>query len=93
MMLINIILVGVCSILLIVSPLLKLQPSIQYNIRCLSCIFIAICGCNVISQVFRTSWFNSVMVAVIYLMIVIAITKIIEYSKRKYKKHSQDDHF
>ena len=92
MMLINIVLVAACSLALIISPLLKSRAKIQYNLRFLSCIFIVICGCNFISQVFIISWFNSVMIAVVYLITIIVITKLIEYSKRKYKRHSQDEH-
>ena len=83
MIIINTILVGVCSLLLIISPLLKIKPSIQYNIRFLSCIFTIGCGYRIMEEVLKTSWFKSIIITVIYLMMVIIITKIIESILKK----------
>lgn len=92
MMLINIVLVAACSLALIISPLLKSREKIQYNLRFLSSIFIVTCGCNIINQVVITSRCYSFMIAVVYLITIIVITKLIEYSKEKYKNHFPDDH-
>lgn len=86
MIIINTILVGVCSLLLIISPLLKIRPAIQYNIRFLPCIFTISCGFRIIEEVLKTPWFKSIIITVTYLMTVIIITKIIESILKKKSK-------
>jgi hypothetical protein len=85
MIIINSILVGIFSVLLIISPFLKKNPSILYNIRFLSCLFTVSCGYRIIEEIFKISWFKSLIIIVIYLMTITIITKIIESIHNKSK--------
>lgn len=76
-MIIYAILVGVCSIFLIISPLLRFRPSIQYNVQFFSCLFIIGGGIRIVEEVLKTSWLNSLIIATIYSIAVIILTKIV----------------
>lgn len=91
MVMINAIIVGVCSLLLIISPLLKLRPKILYNIRLLSCVFTVGCGVHIIEEILGISWLKSLVITIVYLMAVIIITNVIEsIFKKNTKRDSQN---
>lgn len=63
---------------LVASPLFKRRPTLQYNMRFLSSIFIIACGCSIIEEFFKIQWLGSLLVVTFYLLFIFIITKVID---------------
>lgn len=76
------IIIGIASLFLVCSPILRSYVGIQYFIRFISSVLIVVCGSNFLEKMFEISWFLSLFVSVAYLLAIYLIESFLESKLR-----------
>lgn len=74
----KVIVLGVCSVVLLLSPLLRHRPKIQNDVHFIAVILICNAGVGVVETLLNTSWLLSLVLTSIYLVLLILLTKAID---------------
>lgn len=75
---VGIITAGICSILLILSPLFTRLEKYRYVMRFFSCIFIVSSGVKIFGEFLGLTWFASICMSAGYLLAVMGGAKLVE---------------
>lgn len=74
----KVIVFGVCSVALLLSPLLRHRPKIQNDVRFIAAILICSVGVGMVETLLNTSWGLSLVFIFIYLVLLELLTKAID---------------
>ncbi|MDE6770326.1 MAG: hypothetical protein K2J78_11435 [Muribaculaceae bacterium] len=78
MTLAKVIVFGVCSVVMLLSPLLRHRPKIQDDIRLVTSALICSIGVGMLEALLNISWGFSLVIILIYVVLLILLTKAIE---------------
>ena len=78
MTLAKVIVFGVCSVAMLLSPLLRHRPKIQDDVRLVTSALICSIGVGMLEALLNISWGFSFVIILIYVVLLILLTKAIE---------------
>ncbi|MDE6793875.1 MAG: hypothetical protein K2J63_01050 [Muribaculaceae bacterium] len=74
----KVIVFGVCSVAMLLSPLLRHRPKIQDDVRLVTSALICSIGVGMLEALLNISWGLSLLIILIYVVLLILLTKAIE---------------
>ncbi|MDE5882614.1 MAG: hypothetical protein K2H60_12880 [Muribaculaceae bacterium] len=74
----KVIVFGVCSVAMLLSPLLRYRPKIQDDVRLVTSALICSIGVGMVEALLNISWGFSFVIILIYVVLLILLTKAIE---------------
>ena len=78
MIIAKVIVFGVCSVAMLLSPLLRHRPKIQDDVRLVTSALICSIGVGMLEALLNISWGLSLLIILIYVVLLILLTKAIE---------------
>ena len=74
----KVIVFSVCSVAMLLSPLLRHRPKIQDDVRLVTSALICSIGVGMLEALLNISWGLSLLIILIYVVVLILLTKAIE---------------
>lgn len=74
----KVIVFGICTVALLLSPLLRRRPKIQDEVRLVTSALICSIGVSMLKALLNISWGLSLVIILIYAVLLILLTKAIE---------------